>query len=320
LASLGNFGGLANAVGGIKNPADQYIAYMKSVTLQNELIDKFKLVERYKTNSKTDARVALSGNVRINSGKDGLISVEVDDIDPKFAADLANSYVDELGKLLGRLAVTEAQKRRFFFEKQLILAKEKLIQSEIALKSTGISGTVLKSSPALAITTVASLQAAITSQEVKLGAMHGYFSDTSPDFIQAMRELKNLKSQLERQEKLIPVKMDSKIEDSDYISRYREFKYNETLYELFSKQFEVAKLDEAREGVIVQVLDYAIPPEKKSKPKRAIIAISTTIAVGFLLLIFILITKIIENTKKDANSEKKIVALKSSLLKAFGRI
>jgi hypothetical protein len=101
-------------------------------------------LERYEVKTKTDARLALTGNVRTASGKDGLISVEVDDIDPKFAAELANAHVEELGKLLGKLATTEAQQRRLFFEKQLTLAKDKLIQSEIALKATGVSGSVLK--------------------------------------------------------------------------------------------------------------------------------------------------------------------------------
>jgi uncharacterized protein involved in exopolysaccharide biosynthesis len=148
LASLGSLGGLAGAVGGIKNPADQFLAYMKSVTLQDTLIERFKLLERYEAKTKTDARLALTGSVRVASGKDGLISVEVDDKDPKFAAELANAQVEELGKLLGKLAITEAQQRRLFFEKQLTLYKDKLIQSEMELNATGVSGSVLKSTPA----------------------------------------------------------------------------------------------------------------------------------------------------------------------------
>jgi uncharacterized protein involved in exopolysaccharide biosynthesis len=131
---LASLGGLAGAVGGIKNPADQFLAFMKSVTLQDALIERFKLLERYNAKTKTDARLALAASVRAASGKDGLISLEVDDKDPKFAAELANAHVEELGKLLGKLATTEAQQRRLFFEKQLNQAKDKLIQSEIALQ------------------------------------------------------------------------------------------------------------------------------------------------------------------------------------------
>jgi uncharacterized protein involved in exopolysaccharide biosynthesis len=187
LSSLGSLGGLVGAVGGIKNPADQFLAYMKSVTLQDSLVERFKLLERYEAKTKIEARMQLTTNVRATSGKDGLISVEVDDKDPQFAADLANAHVQELGKLLGKLATTEAQQRRLFFEKQLTLAKDKLIQSEIALKATGVSGSVLKSNPASAVAVVAGLQAAVTAQEVKLGTMRGYLAETAPDFKQALQ-------------------------------------------------------------------------------------------------------------------------------------
>jgi tyrosine-protein kinase Etk/Wzc len=319
LASLGGLSGLAGAVGGIKNPADQYLAYMKSVTLQDSLIDRFKLLERYEAKTKTDARLALKNNVRAASGKDGLISVEVDDKDPKFAAELANAHVEELGKLLGKLATTEAQQRRLFFEKQLYQAKDKLIQSEIALKATGVSGSVLKSNPASAVAAVAGLQAAVTAQEVKLGAMRGYLAETAPDFKQAMNELVNLRIQLAKQEKDSPsigIKVST---EGDYITKYREFKYHETLFELFSKQFELAKLDEAREGAVIQVLDPAQTPERKAKPNKAIIALIAVLAAGFALLLFVFVRQALSNVGQFSESALKIAEIKNSWLRALGR-
>lgn len=318
LASLGSLGGLAGAVGGIKNPADQFLAYMKSVTVQDALIDRFKLLERYEVKTKTDARLALAGSVRFSSGKDGLISVEVDDKDPQFAADLANAHVEELGKLLGRLATTEAQQRRLFFEKQLALAKDKLIQSEIELKATGVSGSVLKSNPASAVAAVAGLQAGVTAQEVKLGAMRGYLAETAPEFKQALIELANLKAQLTRQEKDTPSNGNLKAQ-GDYVSKYREFKYNETLFELFAKQFEIAKVDESREGAVIQILDAAQAPEKKAKPKKALIAIIATLAAGFALLLFVFIRQALNNAGKDQESVNKLNHLKASWQKAIGK-
>ena len=318
LASLGSLGGLAGAVGGIKNPADQFLAYMKSVTVQDALIDRFKLLERYEVKTKTDARLALAGSVRFSSGKDGLISVEVDDKDPQFAADLANAHVEELGKLLGRLATTEAQQRRLFFEKQLALAKDKLIQSEIELKATGVSGSVLKSNPASAVAAVAGLQAGVTAQEVKLGAMRGYLAETAPEFKQALNELANLKAQLTRQEKDTPSNGNLKAQ-GDYVSKYREFKYNETLFELFAKQFEIAKVDESREGAVIQILDAAQAPEKKAKPKKALIAIIATLAAGFALLLFVFIRQALNNAGKDQESVNKLNHLKASWQKAIGK-
>jgi uncharacterized protein involved in exopolysaccharide biosynthesis len=291
---------------------------MKSVTVQDALIERFKLQERYEAKTKTDARFALAASVRATSGKDGLISVEVDDKDPKFAAELANAHVEELGKLLGKLATTEAQQRRLFFEKQLTLAKDKLIQSEIELKATGVSGSVLKSNPASAVAAVAGLQAGVTAQEVKLGAMRGYFAETAPEFKQALNELANLKAQLAKQEKDTPSNSNISAQ-GDYVSKYREFKYNETLFELFAKQFEIAKVDESREGAVIQVLDAAQPPERKSKPKKALIAIIATLAAGFALLLFVFIRQALNNAGKDQESANKLNQLKFSWHKAIGK-
>lgn len=318
LASLGSLGGLAGAVGGIKNPADQFLAYMKSVTIQDALIERFKLQERYEAKTKFETRLELTKNVRAASGKEGLISVEVDDTDPKFAADLANAHVEELGKILGKLATTEAQQRRLFFEKQLSQAKEKLIQSEIELKSTGVSGSVLKSNPASAVAAVASLQAGVTAQEIKLGAMRGYLAETAPEFKQALNELANLRAQLAKQEKNTPANSNTSTQ-GDYVSKYREFKYNETLFELFAKQFEIAKVDESREGAVIQVLDSAQPPEGKSKPKKTLIAIIATLAAGFALLLFVFIRQALNNADKDIETANKLNQLKASWQKAIGK-
>ncbi len=319
LANLGSLGGLAGAVGGIKNPSDQFLAYMKSATVQDALIDRFKLIERYEAKTKTDARHALIGKVKLALGKDGLISVEVDDKDPQFAADLANAHVEEIGKLLGKLAITEAQQRRLFFEKQLTLAKEKLIKSEIALKATGISGSVLKSNPVSAVAAVAGLQASVTAQEVKLGAMRGYLAETAPDFKQALNELANLKAQLARQEKDSPNSEGKATTEGDYITKYREFKYHETLFELFTRQFEVAKLDESREGLVIQIIDAAQPPERKSKPQKASIVLVATFGAGFAILLFVFIRRALNSASQNPESVNKIASIQASWRKALGK-
>ena len=315
LASLGALGGLGGAATGLKNPADQYVAFMKSVSVQDALIDRFKLIEKYEAKLKTDARLALTSNLRIASGKDGLISIEVDDEDPKFAADLANAHVEELRKLLSRLAVTEAQQRRMFFEKQLEQSKDNLAKADLALKSSGINSSVLKSSPASAVEAVARLKAGISVQEVKLGAMRNYLTENSPEFKQALSELGSLKAQLAKAEKEEPADKGA----SDYVSRYREFKYQETMFELFAKQFELAKVDESREGAVIQVLDIAEPPERKAKPKKALIAVIATLASGFALLLFVFVRSALKNASQDEETKLKLQALKGSLNSALGR-
>jgi uncharacterized protein involved in exopolysaccharide biosynthesis len=315
LASLGGLGGLAGAAAGLKNPADQYLAFMKSNSVQDTLIERFNLQERYETKFKVDTRTALTGNTRATSGKDGLITVEIDDKDPKFAADLANAHVDELQKLLAKLAVTEAQQRRMFFEKQLGQVKDKMIAAEQTLRATGVSGSTLKSNPTAAVAGVAALQAQVTAQEVKVGAMRGYLAETAPDFKQAMNELASLRAQLSKQEKDQPAATGQ----GDYVAKFREFKYQETLFELFAKQFEMAKVDESREGAVIQVLDAAQPPEKKSKPKKALIAIIATLASGFALLLFVFIRQALRNAGQDPEAASKLARLQSSWRKALGR-
>jgi uncharacterized protein involved in exopolysaccharide biosynthesis len=315
LASLGALGGLAGAASGLKNPSDQYLAFIRSRSVQDALIDRFGLMERYEAKLRDDARLALQGAARASSGKDGLISVEIDDKDPKFAAQLANAHVEELQKLLARLAVTEAQQRRVFFEKQLQQAKDNQTRAEQALKASGVNSSALKASPQAAVEAVARLRAAITAQEIKIASLRGYLSENAPDFRQALTELGAMRAQLARAEQQeAPV-----AGGSDYIGRYRDFKYYETLFELFAKQYELARVDESREGAVIQVLDAAQPPERKSKPKRAIIAVIATLAAGFALLLFVFVRHALGNASRDEESARKIDRIKQGFARALGR-
>jgi uncharacterized protein involved in exopolysaccharide biosynthesis len=189
-------------------------------------------------------------------------------------------------------------------------------EAEQALRATGVSSSVLKSNPTSALAGVAGLKAQVTAQEVKVGAMRGYLAETAPDFKQAMNELANLRAQLAKQEKDEPA---TAAGQGDYVAKYREFKYQETLFELFARQFEMAKVDESREGAVIQVLDAAQPPERKAKPKKALIAIIATLAAGFALLLFVFIRQALRNAGQDSESAHKLSALKTSWRKALGQ-
>lgn len=316
LQSLGALGGLAGAATGIKNPNDQFVSFMQSRTLQDALIERFKLQERYEAKFLEDTRRELAKNARISSGKDGLIRVEVDDKDPAFAAELANAHVQELTQLLGRLAVTEAQQRRLFFEKQLNSAKDKLTQAEQALQASGVNASALKANPQAAVAGLAQLQAAITAQEVKVASMRGYLTESAPDFRQALTELGALRAQLGQAEK---AQAPAQQGDSDYVAKYRDFKYHETLFELFSKQYELARVDESREGAVIQIVDVAQAPEKKSKPKKATIAVLATLGTGFALLLFVFVRQALRNAGQDAESAAKLQNLSRAWARALGR-
>ena len=311
LSQLGAISGLAATAAGLKNPLDQYVALIKSIVVADRLIDRFKLRESYDVTSRYDARKILSNATKVSAGKDGLIVVEVDDKSPKRAADIASAYVVELRSLLGTLALTEAQQRRSFFEGQLEQAKVKLIAAELALNSVGVSANALKSDPKTAVETVARLEAQVTAQEVKLASMRGYLSEAAPEFRQAQFALAALRKQLQKNES--GGMLNSSV--GGYIEKYRDFKYQETLFELFARQFESAKVDEAREGALIQVVDVALSPERKSKPAKALIAIVATLVAGIFLLIWVFAQKIFENSKARPEDANKIALIRSGFLR-----
>lgn len=314
LQSLGALGGVAGAAAGIKSPNDQYVSLLKSDAVANALIARFGLLEKFELKSLSDARMQLDGVSKITSGKDGLIVVSVDNSSPKLAADIANAYVEELRILLARLAVTEAQQRRVFFETQLEATKRNLSIAETALRSSGVNSSALKSSPAAAISAVAQVQAQIAAQEVKVASMRGYLTESAPDFKQAMTELSALRSQFAKLEKPSPVDGDN----AGYVGRVRDVKYYETLFELFSKQYELARVDEAREGALIQVVDAAVPPERKSKPKKALIAILATLASFVALLFFVFMRHAFKSAVADPESAEKMLRLRHAVRRSFG--
>ena len=313
--SLGGLGGVAGFATDVKNMGDQYIAFTESRTVKDALIEKFGLLARYKVELLDDARMQLGGRTKITSNRSGLIVVQVDDFDPKMAAEMANEYVEELTRLLGRLALTEAQERRAFFEQQLKKARDGLTTAEVALKATGISESAVKASPTAAVGVVASLMAQVAAKEVQISAMRGYLTDGAPDFKRAQSELAALRNQLARIDK----DNTSTNGGSDYVAKYRDFKYYETLFELMGKQYEIARIDVSREGAVIQVVDKALPPERKSKPEKALIAVITTLATGFVLLLFVFMRQALRNAGQAPESAQKLSGLRASLRRAFGK-
>lgn len=308
LAQLGALAGAAGAAAGIKSPSDQYAALMKSSAVENRLIDRFNLIKIYESKLREDARITLEQRTRIDAGKkDGLMVIEVDDHDPKRAAEIANAYVEELSILLSRLAVTEAQQRRVFFERQLQKVKEDLTRAQSALKRGGTEADILKTQPQTAVVELAQLSAQVTAKEVELAAMRSYLKEAAPDFKQALNELAALKAQLAKsQAGSVFVKSDGNQNiQNDYVSRFREYKYQETLFDLMARQFEIAKIDESREGAIIQIIDPAEPPERKSKPKKAMITLIATLAAGFFLLLFVFVRNAWRKAMEDDETATK---------------
>lgn len=240
LGALGGLGGLAGGALGIKNPADVYIALLKSRPVEELVIQKFGLQKERDDQFVSDTRKYLAEVVKISSGKDGTMTIEVDDESPARAAEMANFYFAELKRIISSNAVTEAAQRRKFFENELKPARDKLTEAQLVLDRTPTS---------------------------------------------------SLK----------------------YLDGMREMKYREALWEVLVKQYEGARLDEAKDAVYVQAVELAVAPERKSKPKRALIAVLAGLASGFLMVIWAFVSEALEKAKLNPDRFERMSRFKQYL-------
>ncbi len=284
---------------GLKNPSDLYVGMLHTRGIADALITRFRLREVYQEKKYADARKTLAARTDIAAAKEGTINVSVSDRDPKRSAVLANGYVEELQNLTHRLALTEAGQRRVFFQKQLEDEKQELSAAELALKTTQErTGLIqLDAQGKAIIEAVGETLAQIAMHEVALRTMSSFSTPQNPEFIRQQEELAGLRQQLAKLEHSsgaargdiqVPTGKVPQAE-LEYLRCLRELKYHETLFEFLSRQFEAARLDEAKDSVVVQVVDAAVEPERKSGPMRiAIVALLTAIsflgAIGWVLV------------------------------------
>ena len=316
LASLGGLAGLAGAAGGIKSPDEMYVAFLGSVGMQNRIIAELKLQERYEAKTLTDTRAALKTQMRFASDKkSGLLSIEADDKDPAFAAELANRHVVELRAMLGRLAVTEAQQRRQFYEQQIQQTQDKLSLAEVAFRAAKEKSGMQVTS-VLAETGVrasAELRGQIAAREVQLQAMSRFATAQNPDTQRIASELSALRAQLNKAEQ---GSGESKAAASplhqEAVKSYRDVKVQEAMLEVLIRQYELARVDEAKEGPLIQQVDVAMPAERKSKPKRAQIVLVAAFAGLFLGVLVAFVRRALKKAQSDPASAGQWLALKKA--------
>ena len=319
---LSQLGPMAGLVGAAKTPNDLYIEILKSRPARDRIIERFGLMKAYATKSQEQAEQALLANIKARQDlKSGVITFGVEDTDPKRSAAMANAFIEEFRNLNKALALTEASQRRLFFEEQLEHAKDSLAKAENAMQSfQEATGAVKIDAQASAVIEgIAQLRALIAAKEVQLRVMRTYSTPQNPDIQRAEEELKGLRAQMRQMESknssdsvIVPTG-NLPSTGTEYLRHARDLKFNETLYELLTGQYQTAKLDEARDSVTVQVIEKAVPPVKKLKPNRRIMVI-LSVVVGFIVSItFVFIKEFIKNAARHPEYCKKIDTLKGHI-------
>ncbi len=308
---------------GMKTPNDLYVGLLRSRAVLDGVIDRFNLMKVYEVKYHVDARRKLLDNLKVENDKQsGIITIGVEDRIPERSAEMANAFVGELKKLKDGLAVTEASQRRLFFENQMKTTKGALIAAEEAMTSfQEKTGAIeIKDQAKTVIESVAQLRAKAAAKEVELKVMQTYETPQNPDLQRTEEELKGLREQVGRLEgdggragdPLIPTgKMPSAV--TDYARKLRDLKYYETLYDLLSRQYEVAKIDEARDSAVIQVVDKAVAPEKKVSPRRTLMVAIAAVTGFFIALLCTFFLEYTENTLNDPENRERVEKLRKYL-------
>jgi len=327
-ALLNQLGGLAGVTGGalgVKNPNDLYIGLLRSEVVADGLIERFGLKDVYRARYQVDARKELAASTRLDSEKSGLLVIEVDARNPALAADMANAYVERLQKLTSALAVTEAAQRRLFFEGQLRQATEQLAGAEVELRRAIEAGGMVSVQAQVggAVETVARLRAQISASEIRLGFMRSYASAENPDVRRAEQELASMRRELFRLESGAgageahgPRGTGGRDESGMANLRLaREVKYREVMFELLAKQYELARVEESKEAPLVQVVDPARPPERRTRPKRTLMVLASAALALLAAVLSAFAQDALEIAARDPTRQARLAALRA----AWGR-
>jgi len=327
-SQLNSLAALAGGGLGVKNPNDMYIAMFKSRTVEEGVVTQFDLQQQYHTRSISDAARAFEASSTVEAGaKDGLLRVSVKDRDQRRAAQLANGYIDQFRLLSESLAVTEASQRRLFFERELNKAKDNLATAEEDMrKMEQTSGVIEIDSQTRALIAAASgLRAQIDAKEVQIQGMRTYATGENAQLVQAQQELASMRAQLSSlggseygaNAGLIVPKGKVPEASLQYIRKLRDVKYNETIFEILARQFEAAKLDEAKQGALIQVLDPAVPPEHRTSPRRGLMVIVGTVLGFFLGVVVAMLQAGYNRLKENPEAVGKLGMLRRALVPAF---
>jgi uncharacterized protein involved in exopolysaccharide biosynthesis len=325
------------------NPADTFVGMLKSRTLADQVIIKLNLKKLYKSKNMTQARQSLAGSTKIVAGKDGFITIECTDSDPVIAAEMANTFVKELDEMNSTVAISEAARRRLFYENQIKTASVSLSQAEAAMKQTqrktgwyefgGFDAAIAGSGGGMSalsggarvnssvLMKAEEMRAQITLKELELASKSAFMTEQNPEYVRGLATLSALKANLVKLEGKqdgasndvkVPV---SRLSDTGfaYIHQMRDLKYKQSLFELYTKQFEMAKMDEAKEPSLIQVVDQAQPLEERSAPKRAQMMVMLTLIALIMSILLAFIMNALDAAKQNPGSAERLNLLRRYL-------
>jgi uncharacterized protein involved in exopolysaccharide biosynthesis len=323
-ALSGAGGGGASAALGLKSPGDMYVGILGSRTIADNIIDAFHLKDRYKRKTMAETEKALDSHSDLTSEKDGLISIAVTDHDPRVASDLANAYISELYKMNASLATSEAAQRRVFFDHEVAAEKTALNVAEENMRDlqqrTGLIQ--LTGQAEMIIQSIADLRARIQASEVTLQATQTFATDQNPDVLRLQQQIATMQGQLAKLENDqsrigpgdIAVPAGQVPQDIlEYSRTFREVKYHEDLYELLSRQYEAARIDEAKSAPVIQVVDYAVPPDKRSGPKRSLILLGSILIGLICSCLWVLCAHGFRSMRDDPRTAEKVARLQATM-------
>ena len=298
----------------------QWVGFLQSQNLRDAIIEKFDLRALYKAETIEDVRTLLGSNVSIKKSQDGIVTITVEDKVPERAAQMSNAFIEELGKFNREVVMSSGRRMRIFVEKRLDEAQVKLTETEESLKDFQEKNKVIKMddwSKAI-INAIGMAKGQLKAKEVELQTMLPFTTPNNPQVEMLRAEVKALRRRLkeleegnkvktsgsEQQEISIPT---SKIPDLGlrYARLLRDFRIQDTVFELLTEQYEMARIQEARDSPTVQVLDYGKVPEKRSKPNRKRIVILSVFLSVFFSVFLIFFLELIAWIRETEKSEER---------------
>ena len=279
---------LASSAGGLFGSTDNsdiYLGLLASRTLAEDIIEHLDLMQVYHVQLHVDAEKALAGASSFAETKNSLITVAVKAESPQLAADIANAYLDALYRLNGQMQESGSMHRREFLEQQVDDQRKAMLEAETDLKRTQEStGVTLPAGEAqAALSNTSSLQSQIDSAQARLAGLRTGATDNNPEVIAARNEINQLQAELAQQESAGSsqgIAGNRKVPELSLLlaQKTREVALRDGVYQALVQQYERARLSAIDPGAQLQIVDRAVPPERKAGPAR-----KQYLVYGFLL-------------------------------------